>query len=276
MPAIAGSAGRKPVARTSRSNLTLLGFTGILMVAGGAQPPSKHVPATTAAPAAPTVVTLPAHANKVDLLGIWIAAARETITRVGDYQGTFTKRERIDGVLQDEQAATIKVRSQPFSVFVKFVAPRAVAGKEGCYVSGRHNGKMKAKSSGALALVGYVTMDPRDPKVLHGTRHSITEAGIGNLIERLASAQAQAKAAGRVADVTYAEALFHGRACVRLEATDAGADGIHYRHRTAICFDKGTNLPVRYEAYDRDGDLVEAFSYTDLHFNIGLTDAAFP
>src|SRR5947209_3394155 len=78
-------------------------------------------------------------------------------------------------------------------------APRAVAGKEASYVQGRHNGKMRAKTGGALGLVGFVTIDPRDPRAMQGTRHSVTEAGIGNLIDRLAQARRAVGAEGRTA-----------------------------------------------------------------------------
>jgi uncharacterized protein DUF1571 len=259
-----------------RTTLPLLGLTAILIATSGSQPAARSVAAATAAPAQPVLVTQPALSGGVDLLGIWIKAARETFARVRDYQCTFSKRERIDGALQDEQIAVMKVRSQPFSVNVKFMSPRSVAGKEASYVTGKHNGKMKAKSSGALGLVGYVTMDPRDPKALRGTRHSITEAGIGNLIDRLATEHAQGQADGRKVQVTFAEVTFNWRKCVRFEVLDQAADGVNQQPRTVIYFDKETNLPVRSELYDRRGELVECFSYTDLHFNIGLTDAAFP
>ncbi len=142
----------------------LLGLTAILIASSGAQPIGNSGRSSSFAPAKPVVVSEAKPSGETDLLGSWIKAARETFARVRDYQCTFSKRERMNGVLQDEQVAIMKVRSQPFSVHVKFIAPRSVAGKEACYVVGKHNGKMRAKSSGALALVGYVTMDPRIPR----------------------------------------------------------------------------------------------------------------
>ncbi len=259
------------MARPSRSLLPLLCLTGVLILAGGSQPAGKSIPAGAADP---VLVSQPAPTGETDLLGFWITAARETFARVRDYQCTLTKRERIDGAMQEEQVATMKVRSQPFSVNVKFMAPRSVAGKEASYVAGKNNGMIKAKSGGALGLVGYVTMDPRDPKALRGTRHSITEAGIGNLIERLVAAHAQE--IKRAVQITVAEVEFHRRNCVRFDVIDPRSDCVNQHPRTLVYFDRETNLPIRYEAFDRRGDLVECFSYTDLRFNVGLTDAAFP
>lgn len=259
-----------------RSILPVLGLTTILIASGGSQPIGKPNSSSGSAPAAPVLVSQPAQTGKVDLLGVWIKAARETFARVRDYQCTFSKRELINGALQDEQVAIMKVRSQPFSVNVKFTAPRTMSGKEASYVVGRHNGKMRAKSGGALGLVGYVTMDPRDPKALRGSRHSITEAGIGNLIDRIATEHAQGQAGGRNVQITFAEVMFNRRSCVRFDVRDNAADGVNRHARTVIYFDKETNLPVRSEAYDARGGLVECFSYTDLRFNVGLTDSAFP
>jgi len=213
----------------------------------------------------------------LEYLSVWVKAARESYARVRDYQTTFVKRERIDGQLQEEQTATMNVRTQPFSVSVKFVSPRAVAGKEASFVEGRNGGKMRAKAGGALGLVGFVTLDPRDPKAMQGTRHAISEAGIGHLIDQLASASAVAPGTVKPEPaVVVSEYTMGKRECLRFDMTDANADGARNQFRTLVYFDKETNLPVRYEAYDRRGEIVESFAYTELRFNIGLTDAAFP
>lgn len=258
-----------------RTAAPLAGLCAVLLLTGGSKPTSKSQAArVTSSEPVPTGEALP---GDMSHFGVWIDAARETFQRVNDYQCTFTKRERVDDKLQEEHVAVMKVRTDPFSVHVKFSAPRAVSGKEASYVAGRHNGKMKAKSGGALGLVGYVTIDPKDPRAMQGSRHSITEAGIGNLIERLAQARGAASGLGKAApQVIVSEYNVAQRACVRFDITDAAADGKANHHRTVVYFDKDTNLPVRYEAYDKAGELVESFAYTELRFNAGLTDAAFP
>ena len=54
-----------------------------------------------------------------------------------------------------------------------------------------------------------------------------------------------------------------------------------YCHRCVVYVDKELKLPVRVEVYDwptprgnPTGDLLECYSYTNLRFNLGLTDAA--
>src|SRR5262249_43825583 len=190
---------------------------------------------------APTIIQA-AYPADVDNLSTWIDGARETFQRVRDYQCTFVKRERIDGVLQDEQTAVLQVRQQPFSVHLKFVSPKSAAGREAIYVAGKHNGKMKARGGGALSLVGFVTLDPRDPRAMHGTRHNITEIGVGYLLDRAAQGLSQIQ--GRTtASVSVGEVVFHQRQCIRFEIIDASAEGGRV-YRSVIFFDKDTNLPV--------------------------------
>ena len=270
---------RRPVSSSPRRwpALTVAALAAVTLAIGASRP----APRSTSHSEEPVITVVQATAPAdVDILGIWINAARETIQRVRDYQCTFIKRERYDGVLQDEQTAVLKVRHQPFSVHLKFVAPRASAGKEAVYVAGRNNGKMRAKTTGALSLVGFVSLDTRDPRAMQGTRHDITEAGISHLLERIVQARTQFEGHSS-GHVSVGEVMFHQRACVRIEIIDPNADGKEYTHRSVIYFDKDTNLPVRYEAYGRPrpgvagGDLLECYSYIDCRFNMNLGDAAF-
>ena len=260
--------------------LTLACLAAAFIATGASQPGNRtvvQVSEEVEVESAPQAVS-PAD---VDILGVWIKAAQETLGKVRDYQCTFVKRERIDGVLQDEQVSQMKIRHQPFSVHLKMVAPKAVAGREAVYVIGRHNNKMRAKGSGALSLVGFVTLNPRDPRAMAGNRHDITEAGIGNLLKSIAAAHDQPRPAGQPSSTTVTEVTFNHRPCVRLEVIDPTADNVRNCYRSVIYFDKDTNLPLRYEGYDRprtgapEGDLMEMYSYIDCHFNVNLTDAAF-
>ena len=251
--------------------MTLAGLAVALLSSGATRPFKKQllpvsytVTETTTAAAAPT---------DVDVFGVWVQAARETHEKVRDYQCTFVKQERINGLLQDEQSAAMKLRVQPFSVHLKFIAPKAVAGREATYVAGRNNGKMKAKAGGAIGLVGFMTLDPRDPKAMQGTRHTITEAGIGNLVERLTAAAQSRRPGPNGAQAAVSEATVGRRACVRIEVIDPDSDGSRTPYRSVIYFDKDTNLPIVSKgmtaARRAAGDLLECY-VSGLKFNVGL------
>ncbi|RXL65447.1 DUF1571 domain-containing protein, partial [Citrobacter sp. AAK_AS5] len=80
------------------------------------------------------------------------------------YTGTLVKRERINGQLLGYEYADIKVRHRqvrsgqtavPFSVYVKFLAPADLEGREVLYVEGKNNGKLIARRGGKR--FSYVT-----------------------------------------------------------------------------------------------------------------------
>lgn len=219
----------------------------------------------------------PFRPSRIEHLQQWVGAARETLRQVVDYEGVLVKRERIDNQLQDEHAALIRVRSTPFSVYLKFTAPRSAQGREASYVSGRNQGKMRAKSGGALGWVGYMLIDPHDPRAMRGTRHAITEAGLANLVSQL-EAGLERMLAESEAPVTiqFAELVWAEMPCLVFQITDPKATERDASHRTVVFFDRETNLPIRYERYRHDGELLEYFGYHSLRFNCGLTDQSFP
>src|SRR5262249_56722812 len=104
--------------------------------------------------------------------------------QVKDYTCLFVKHERVNGQLQPENLISMKVRTQPFSIYLRWLSPKASAGQEACYVAGRNNGMMRVHTTGLLGAMGFISLDPRDPRAMEGNRHTITEAGIGNLIEQ--------------------------------------------------------------------------------------------
>jgi hypothetical protein len=260
------------------ASLTLAGF---YLAAGAAQPPPELSPPGFEPPTAAQAPALNA-ARASDIGTQLVADARLSYQRVRDYSCTFVKQERIRGVLQPEQVAQMRVRAEPFSVHLKFVGPGSVAGQEVCYVAGRNGGKMRGKAAGLMGAVGFITLDLKDPRAVAQNRHTLDESGIGNLIERIAQGQEAERRAGR-AQLRVAEYTFNRRPCVRLEAVSPpSADGPVYAYRCVTYFDKETKLPVRFECYDAPkpggdpgGELAECYSYIDLHFNLGLGDAAF-
>src|SRR5437870_3405952 len=122
-----------------------------------------------AAPAAPP----PAHPmdEPLRLLG----RAQQAFVNVQDYSCTLIKQERIAGTLTPVHVVSMMVRNQPFSIYLKWHQPKECVGQEACYVAGKNNGMMRAKSSGILGTVGFVSVDPNDPRARKTSNHIITE-----------------------------------------------------------------------------------------------------
>jgi hypothetical protein len=185
------------------------------------------------------------------------------------------------GQLQPEQTILMSVRARPFSIDLRFLAPPSVAGQEACYVTGRNNGMMRVHAKGIAGLAGFISLDPRDPRALENSRHAITEAGIGNLIERFARAWEQERQLNQT-QVRVAEYSFLNRRCTRVEAIHAERNPAFLFYRSVLYFDQENHLPIRVENYDwprsggaAEGDLVEVFNFTDLRLNVGLRDEVF-
>ncbi|MFO0810011.1 MAG: DUF1571 domain-containing protein [Gemmataceae bacterium] len=248
--------------RTALARLAALGLAGFAR----AQTP----PAPTPTPAPDQALTL-------------IQEAKASFARVRDYMGTLVKEERVNGMLQPEQYIELRVRQQPFSVYLKWQGPKQFVGQEAMFVSGKNDNRLRAKGTGLAAIAGYVSLDPRDPRAMAQSRHVITDTGIGYLIETVwKNYELERRFPANVVQVKYADYAFQGKTHTCMETTHLTNNGQFYAYRTLVFFDKETKLPMRFEAYDwptpggnPKGEKLEVYSYVNVKFNVGLTDAAF-
>jgi hypothetical protein len=210
-----------------------------------------------------------------------IARAREAYAKVSDYTCTFVKKERIGGTLTPDHVILLRARPRPFSINLRWQAPRDLQGQEVCYVEGRYGGKMRVRPSGFLGSVGFITMDPNDPRAKKTSRHAITEAGIGNLIERYGRGWEEERKAN-LTQVKIGVYQFDKRRCTRVEVSHATNPGGRFAyHKSVLYFDQTTGLPIRVENYawprspGAAPELLELYSYVNLRLNVGLGDDVF-
>jgi Protein of unknown function (DUF1571) len=201
---------------------------------------------------------------------------------VKDYTCTMIKRERIDGEVTDPEYMYVKVRHQPFSVYLNFLKPADEQGREVIYVEGRNNGKMTAhEGSGLKARFGAVDLNPTSAMAMKGNKYPITQLGVKNLVRRLLEVGTQDMKYGEC-DVTYRKnAKVNDRVCTIIEVTHPVPRRNFIFHKALIYVDDELNLPIRYEAYTwpktQGGrpELDEEYTYLNLKVNVGLTDADF-
>jgi hypothetical protein len=227
---------------------------------------------------------LPVKARPLDAPLAMLRDGQRTFATVKDYTFTLQSRENIRGVLQAEDNVMIcKMRTQPFSVYMRWLAPKADAGQEVCFVAGKNNNKMRvhSKSLGKGALLGFQSLDINDPRVRDHSRHSIVEAGLGTLIDHTIKHWEYENPLGKT-QVKTAEYTCNNRRCLRVETTHTERIQGFYCYRSVIYIDVETKLPIRSEAYDwpraggtADGELLEMFSYIDLRLNVGVPDSDF-
>jgi hypothetical protein len=211
-----------------------------------------------------------------------LAKGREIYQKnVRDYSCTMISQERIRGELQPENVKTLKFRNQPFSVAMEWLAPKQFKGQEVVFVYGQNNNMMRVKSHGIKGIVGFVSIDPRDPRALEHSNHTIMEAGIWNLMERCRKDWEKERQFNRT-QVQVAEYMFNKSRCKRIEVTSLQKTGERYCFRTVLYLDEQTCLPVRVENYDwprpggpPQGEVIEVYSYVNMQFNQNLGDQDF-
>jgi len=88
---------------------------------------------------------------------------------VRDFTCLLAKRERVEGELQDYQYIEMQVREEirngdrvarPMAIYLRFLAPKAVAGRRVIYVDGQNDGKMLVRNGGKHIDYVVTQMDP--------------------------------------------------------------------------------------------------------------------
>ena len=217
-------------------------------------------------------------------------------TNVKDYSATMVKRERVDGVLLDYQYMAAKIRQEqvnergevvtPFSVYLNFVAPETVKGREVIYVKGRNDGKLTAHDGGsgiiaAIRSAVTVNLEPTSQRAMQGNKYPITDIGMQNLLNKLIEVAELDMQHGEVEVKTFEGTKINGRSCTCLQTVHP-VPREHFRfHVARIYIDDEHKLPIRYESYgwpESEGakpPLLEEYTYLDLKLNNGFTDRDF-
>jgi Protein of unknown function (DUF1571) len=223
----------------------------------------------------------PSAAAPLDQAIAWMQEAKRNYSAVKDYTCTLISRENIRGRLKDENIIQMKFRAAPFSVYMRWLGPPDLQNQEVAYVAGQNNNQMRVHSKGILKIAGFVSVDVKDPRVMEHSRHTILEAGMGNLIDQTLINWNNERKIGR-SEVRLAEYEYDKRPCLRIENTRPERIPGLYAYRSVIYLDKVSKLPIRNESYDWPrqggnpaGDLLESYSYVNLQFNVGLTDRDF-
>lgn len=210
---------------------------------------------------------------------------------IRDYTCTLLKRERVDGELRGAEQIFVKIRHQqvrdsrvevPFSVYVKYLAPASLAGREVIYVEGRNAGQLIARRGGQRVPYVTVATDPRSPLAMTGNRYPMTEIGMENLIHRvLEVGEEEVQLGGEIEVKYFPGARVNDRPCTAIRVTHPlRREGLRY-HLAQIFIDDELQLPIRYASYDwpeQPGDpplLLEEYTYLDLRLNVGLSDEDF-
>lgn len=210
-------------------------------------------------------------------------------TNVFDYTALMVKRERVNGKLGDVEYMRIKVRNDretaaghtPLSIYMSFLKPKAVKGREVIWVNGENDGKLMVHEGSGVGSFKTFHLDPTGWLAMKGNRYPISEAGLENLIVRLIEKASRDRAAGDCV-VNYREgAKINGRSCSMIEVVHAEQRAPYEFHKAQVFIDDELQLPVRYASYGWPAQaggkpvLMEEYTYVEVELNVGLTDEDF-
>jgi hypothetical protein len=212
----------------------------------------------------------------------WAKIGLAEIEKIEDYSATVVKRERHGAKLNDYEYFFLKIRHNPFSVYLYFLSPQSVRGQEVIYVEGQNNGNMWAHTVGVRdALIGTVSLSPTGLIAMRGQRYPLTEIGLLNMTRRLVEVGEQDMQYGECEVQFFVGAKVNDRVCTCLQVVHPVPRRNFLFHIARIFVDEEFNVPIRYESWDwpkREGEapeLLEEYTYLNLKLNNGFTDMDF-
>lgn len=209
---------------------------------------------------------------------------------INDYTAKLVKRERIEETLGEHEYMFIKVRNRklnngqiavPFSVYVAFLKPATVKGREVVFVENKNEGKFLVHEGGMKRMLGTHTLEPGGWLAMQGQRYPVTEIGIENLVVKLIERGERDKRHGECSVQFLEGAKVSGRTCTVIQVEHAHKVGPYDFHIAQVFLDNEYRIPVRYAAYTwpkvpgQQPEVLEEYTYQDIKFNVGLTDADF-
>jgi hypothetical protein len=208
-----------------------------------------------------------------------------------DYTAIMIKKERIGNTLGEYEYMATKVRNrkvsegqiqQPFSVYLAFLKPSHVKGREVIYVENRDNGHIVAHEGGMRGrFLPTMKLDPHGMLAMQGQRYPITDMGIENLVIKLIEKGERDRQQGECNVEFRRGAKVGGRQCTVLIVSHPVPRPHFDFHVAEIFIDDELRIPVRYAAYSwptTEGgakELLEEYTYQNVQLNVGLTDADF-
>jgi hypothetical protein len=178
----------------------------------------------------------------------------------------------------------VKFRKQPWSVYFKWVGTEG-QGREVVFVQGQHDGKIHTRlaAGDTLFLPAGARFDVApDSSLARGrSRHPITEAGIGTLVERFGRLVDAAEKGDRGAgSLTYLGTQTRPEFMAPVEVVEqviaAGAEpGLPRGGHREWFFAPDSHLPVLAIARDETGHEVEYYCYDQLKYPARFTDDEF-
>ncbi len=203
---------------------------------------------------------------------------QEKIKAIPGYECTFSKKEVVGKELIS-QTMKMKVRHDPFSVYMYFLEPSK--GREVIFVNGRNDNKLQVHETGLASLIGTLSLSPEDTRVMAENRYPITRAGLLNMVDTVIDQWQEESKYGET-DVKYFEdAKVGDYTCRVIESSHPQPRKQFPYHLTRLWIEEKSGLAVRVQQFgfpkkkDAKPSIVEDYAFTSIKPEVRLTDRDF-
>jgi hypothetical protein len=211
-----------------------------------------------------------------ELLLKMMQAVDRSFRLVHSYTLTFRKQERIGGKLLPEQTYFLKVRHDPFAVYMRGIQP--VAGRELIYAEGHHDNHVIGHPVGmARLLVPRLKVPPDHPLILAESRHPMNQAGLANLIRKLVGFRQMDLEEPDEVTILDRTVTPDGKRWLRSTHNHSTFRPERPLAESEILYDPATRLPLRFTGFDwpaagkAEKPLGERYCYDDLDLDAVLS-----
>lgn len=196
-----------------------------------------------------------------------IADCNTAYAAVESYSCTFSKQELFQGELKPAEIMDAKFR-KPHSVSLVW-RNGILRNRRVIYVPEQNDGKLLVYTGNLPAFRKVFRIPVDAAEVARENHHSITELGVGHLCLRMREQFDAARTAGKL------DAKYLGIETVDGRKTWHISRRLEDGGRREWNVDVELVLPTRVATFDKDGKLLETYSYSDIKLNPGLKDEDF-
>ncbi len=203
---------------------------------------------------------------------------------IPNYSAIFSKQERINGDLSDNQIIEMKVQHAPnFSVYMKW--KNSDTGRQVLFSEQYEDGQMVVKLGGLKGrLLPAIKLDPRGARAMAEARYPVTEAGLlGMLKQIIAYREEDLKRGHGITCRRLPNQQFDDRTCMCFVYEYDSAEHSPVYRKSIILIDARHGIPVMARSYTwaRDAEeltaeeldqqtLIENYSFTSLNTSAAL------
>lgn len=226
-----------------------------------------------------------------DVLEMARAARRHLTGTLDDYTARFVKQEMDRaGVVGPEEEMEIKVQTRvrgdredaPLRVYLRFVAPESLHGREVIWGEDLYDGKMAVHEVGLLLSLKTLWLDPQGIIAMQGQRYPITHIGLVGLVDQLIERGEKDLDDPNVSVTLTDNHSYDGLSTrlIRVRRAQPSSEPDDFS-LAEIVIDSDRQLVLSFRSFGWPAEeggpppILESYSYYDVKTNVGLTEADF-